>query len=98
MPQLWKVDAIKAGPRSPSRRHLLRKECGGWCPKGRKAEDGCVAAKFPLIETPSASYKQHSRVRIAPIRAYRVLEKILEYIKIGNQDRQAGRSTLPHWR
>ena len=30
--------------------------CGGWCPKGRKAEDGIIDAKYPLQETASASY------------------------------------------
>ena len=38
----------------------LRIECGGWCPKGRKAEDGRIAAKYPLIETPSANYVQRT--------------------------------------
>src|ERR1700740_1645433 len=32
--------------------------CGGWCPKGRKAEDGPIDPKYPLKETPSASYNQ----------------------------------------
>src|SRR5258708_19900599 len=31
-------------------------ECGGWCPKGRKAEDGPIHPKYPLKETPSATY------------------------------------------
>jgi hypothetical protein len=30
-----------------------RIECGGWCPKGRKAEDGPIPSKYPLVETPS---------------------------------------------
>lgn len=29
---------------------------GGWCPKGRKAEDGPLPARYCLTETPSASY------------------------------------------
>jgi hypothetical protein len=33
-------------------------ECGGWCPKGRKAEDGPIDPKYPLKETPSDSYLQ----------------------------------------
>ncbi|HEX7242596.1 MAG TPA: putative molybdenum carrier protein [Longimicrobiaceae bacterium] len=28
--------------------------CGGWCPAGRRAEDGAVPARYPLRETPSA--------------------------------------------
>ena len=30
--------------------------CGGWCPRGRRAEDGRIPAKYPLKETPSTSY------------------------------------------
>ena len=33
-----------------------RIECGGWCPRGRKAEDTPISGKYPLIETPSANY------------------------------------------
>ena len=33
-------------------------ECGGWCPKGRKAEEGPIDPKYPLKETPLASYLQ----------------------------------------
>src|SRR5260221_4757186 len=29
-------------------------ECGGWCPKGRKAEDRPIDLKYPLKESPSA--------------------------------------------
>ncbi len=28
--------------------------CGGWCPAGRRAEDGAVPVRYPLRETPSA--------------------------------------------
>jgi hypothetical protein len=34
--------------------------CGGWCPKGRKAEDGPIDPKYPLKETPSAAYIQQT--------------------------------------
>jgi len=30
---------------------------GGWCPKGRKAEDGPIADKYPLQETTSGDYR-----------------------------------------
>ena len=30
--------------------------CGGWCPKGRRAEDGPIAARYPLHETDSTEY------------------------------------------
>lgn len=29
---------------------------GGWCPLGRRAEDGSIPAHYPLRETPSADY------------------------------------------
>ena len=34
--------------------------CGGWCPEGRKAEDGPLAPRYPLKETPSADYAQRT--------------------------------------
>jgi hypothetical protein len=33
---------------------------GGWCPKGRKAEDGIIGGQYQLVETPSASYLQRT--------------------------------------
>jgi hypothetical protein len=34
--------------------------CGGWCPQGRKAEDGPIDVKYPLIETASVAYIQRT--------------------------------------
>jgi hypothetical protein len=34
--------------------------CGGWCPKGRKAEDGAIDARYPLKETPSEDCAQRT--------------------------------------
>lgn len=31
-------------------------EHGGWCPKGRRAEDGKIPSEFDLSETPSRDY------------------------------------------
>lgn len=33
---------------------------GGWCPKGRKAEDGPISSQYQLVETPSANYLQRT--------------------------------------
>jgi hypothetical protein len=33
---------------------------GGWCPKGRRAEDGSIPSRHPLAETPSADYAQRT--------------------------------------
>ena len=35
--------------------------CGGWCPRGRLAEDGPIAQHYPLQETPSESYARRTR-------------------------------------
>src|SRR5262249_12024578 len=35
--------------------------CGGWCPKGRKAEDGAIPERYPLTETTSGDYRQRTR-------------------------------------
>jgi hypothetical protein len=34
--------------------------CGGWCPKGRLAEDGVIPKRYPLVETPSDEYAQRT--------------------------------------
>jgi CheY-like chemotaxis protein len=33
---------------------------GGWCPKGRRAEDGPIDARYQLKETPSSDYPQRT--------------------------------------
>jgi len=35
--------------------------CGGWCPKGRKAEDGIIPDHYPLQETLSFDYRVRTR-------------------------------------
>ena len=36
-------------------------EIGGWCPSGRRAEDGRIASRYPLHETPSTNYAVRTR-------------------------------------
>lgn len=38
----------------------LRIPCGGWCPRGRLAEDGTLPLRYPLLETPTARYPQRT--------------------------------------
>lgn len=38
--------------------------CGGWCPKGRLAEDGTIDARYPLVETRSARYEQRTSANV----------------------------------
>ncbi len=35
--------------------------CGGWCPAGRRAEDGSIDTRYPLQETPSDQYTQRTK-------------------------------------
>lgn len=35
--------------------------CGGWCPKGRRAEDGVIPMHYPLTETTSKDYRVRTR-------------------------------------
>lgn len=34
--------------------------CGGWCPRGRLAEDGIIPTVYPLRQTRSADYAQRT--------------------------------------
>ena len=34
--------------------------CGGWCPRGRRAEDGVIPARYPLQETGSQDYAKRT--------------------------------------
>lgn len=38
--------------------------CGGWCPRGRKAEDGRIDVKYPLKETFDDSYKKRTTLNV----------------------------------
>jgi Circularly permutated YpsA SLOG family len=38
----------------------LKLPCGGWCPQGRLAEDGVIAIRYPLQETPTEDYPQRT--------------------------------------
>ena len=37
---------------------------GGWCPKGRKAEDGSIPAKYELQEMRSADYRKRTEQNV----------------------------------
>lgn len=38
---------------------------GGWCPEGRKAEDGRIPDQYPLQELPGADYLQRTERNVA---------------------------------
>ena len=37
---------------------------GGWCPQGRRAEDGPIPDRYPLVETPERNYPARTRRNI----------------------------------
>lgn len=39
--------------------------CGGWCPRGRIAEDGSIPLRYPLSEMESAEYPPRTRKNVA---------------------------------
>lgn len=38
--------------------------CGGWCPKGRRAEDGVIDTRYPLSEINSSQYQLRTRQNV----------------------------------
>lgn len=38
--------------------------CGGYCPKGRLAEDGPISPAYPLTETPAAEYRERTLLNV----------------------------------
>lgn len=38
--------------------------CGGWCPSGRRAEDGPIPARYPLRETASPDYRVRTEANV----------------------------------
>lgn len=39
--------------------------CGGWCPRGRRAEDGAIDSRYPLVETPGRDYRERTEANVA---------------------------------
>lgn len=38
--------------------------CGGWCPQGRRAEDGVIPFRYPLQETSSPEYPLRTELNV----------------------------------
>lgn len=47
--------------------------CGGWCPRGRRAEDGRIPPHYPLRETDSPHYPERTARNVAEADATLVL-------------------------
>ena len=42
----------------------LELPCGGWCPKGRRAEDGRIPDRYPMEETSSPDYRVRTELNV----------------------------------
>jgi len=49
--------------------------CGGWCPRGRRAEDGPIAEHYPLRETQSERYEVRTEKNVLDSDATLVLSR-----------------------
>lgn len=49
--------------------------CGGWCPRGRRAEDGAVPAHYPLREAASVRYAERTERNVADSDATLILDR-----------------------
>lgn len=49
--------------------------CGGWVPRGRRAEDGRVPAIYPLRETSSFAYVERTRLNVRDADATLILTR-----------------------
>ena len=47
--------------------------CGGWCPKGRRAEDGAIPERYPVAETESEAYEERTRLNVGDADATMIL-------------------------
>ncbi len=47
--------------------------CGGFCPRGRRAEDGRVSERYPLVELASSAYAARTRANVEAADATLVL-------------------------
>jgi predicted Rossmann-fold nucleotide-binding protein len=39
-------------------------ECGGYCPKGRRSEDGIIPEKYPLTQTTTGQYPERTGLNV----------------------------------
>jgi Circularly permutated YpsA SLOG family len=49
--------------------------CGGWCPRGRLAEDGVIPPRYALTETASARYEERTERNVRDADATLILAR-----------------------
>jgi len=71
LPENWKIQKIISGGQTGVDRAALDVAlqrgipCGGWCPAGRRAEDGPIDKRYPLQETEHWRYDDRTRRNVA---------------------------------
>src|SRR3989442_5534236 len=65
--------------------------CGGWCPKGRRAEDGRIPDRYPLQETASDRYPERTECNVKDADATLILTR-------GKPDRGTALTRKLAWR
>ena len=45
--------------------------CGGWVPRGRRAEDGRLPERYPMRETRSRAYAERTRLNVRDLQTAR---------------------------
>lgn len=60
----------------------LELKAGGWCPAGRRAEDGTIPERYSLVETPTDDYAERTEWNVRDADATLIL--------VGGQPLQAG--------
>lgn len=66
----WHLERIVSGGQTGVDRAALdvalelNLPCGGWCPKGRRAEDGVIPPTYPLQESPTANYAERTALNV----------------------------------
>jgi hypothetical protein len=53
----------------------LGNPCGGWCPAGRRAEDGPIPERYPLTELKGAGYPERTRKNVEDSDAALILHR-----------------------
>lgn len=48
---------------------------GGWCPRGRRAEDGPIPPRYPLCETPTPEYAERTAWNVRDTNATLILTR-----------------------
>jgi hypothetical protein len=60
--------------------------CRGWCPKGRRAEDGPIDPRYPLTETEATAYEERTERNVLASEGTLILQ--------GRQDSPGTRFTV----